>query len=112
MNKRNIFKINLLTLFLLASCTTPTTMPVTSSSPTPTTTPSSNSSVSPNPSQSPDSKSSVNPSISSTPSTSVSTAAVVNTRTTLNVPSDFLKLSYNDYYSAELKWSQISEANS
>lgn len=111
MNKKNLLKINLLSIFLVASCTTPNNIPIGSSSPTPTISPSSdNTSVNPNPSSSPNSQSSVSPSVN--PTSSPSTGGQVNNSTTLTIPSNFLKLSYNDYYSAELKWSQMTGAKS
>lgn len=114
MNKKKISKVHLLSLFLLASCTTPTTFPVGSSNPLPTMSPSANTSVNPDASQSSDTQpsSSVNPSDSISPTPSATVSSPTSTSTTLTIPSDFLKLSYNDYYSAALKWSQINGAKS
>lgn len=109
MNKKNIFRIQLLSLFLLASCTNPTTTStIESSIPS-----SANPSVNPDTTQSPGTQpsSSVNPSANISPTPSA-TGSSGNINTALSIPSDFLKLSYNDYYSAELKWTQITGAKS
>ncbi|RYX89143.1 hypothetical protein EON78_07340, partial [bacterium] len=122
MNKNSIIKLSLLiSISLLPSCVTPVTNPQVSPSTSVSVSPSSDvtsgvvnpsSTASPNTQVSSSPVPSVSASASSQPNPTVSASVQVSTGTALTIPAEFLTLSYYDYYSAELKWKELTGAKS
>lgn len=119
---KNLIRLPLLIslVFVTTNCSpTPNNSPVSTATPTVTESASSapvdsgsnnNPVTSATPSVSPSSVSNPNPS----PTSSQSSGGQTNTGTSnsINLQSDFLKVSYVDYYSTDLKWSTVSGAKS
>ena len=116
---KHFVKLSMLfSLVILANCVTPSSNPVIStSSPIPTTSsdPSITSSPTPMTSASPEislPSSSSNPMPTPTASQSSGGQTNIGSSNSLTLQSDFLKVSFVDYFSADLKWSSVTGAKS